>query len=50
VAVGDNESDIWKALADEEKNVDIIIITGGLGPTADDITKPLLCKYFGASL
>lgn len=50
VAVGDNETDIWKALADEEKNVDIIIITGGLGPTADDITKPLLCKYFGGKL
>ena len=32
------------------KNADIIIITGGLGPTADDITKPLLCKYFGGKL
>ena len=50
VAVGDNESDIWQALDDEGKNADIIIITGGLGPTADDITKPLLCKYFGGKL
>ena len=29
---------------------DIILITGGLGPTADDITKPLLCQYFGGKL
>jgi nicotinamide-nucleotide amidase len=29
---------------------DIILITGGLGPTADDITKPLLCEYFGGKL
>ncbi|HRF25255.1 MAG TPA: CinA family nicotinamide mononucleotide deamidase-related protein [Chitinophagaceae bacterium] len=50
VAVGDNESDIWQALDDEGKITDIIIITGGLGPTADDITKPLLCKYFGGKL
>ena len=50
VAVGDNESDIWQALDDEGKIADIIIITGGLGPTADDITKPLLCKYFGGKL
>jgi PncC family amidohydrolase len=36
---------------DEETNLaDIVIITGGLGPTADDITKPLLCKYFGSKL
>ena len=29
---------------------DIVIITGGLGPTADDITKPTLCEFFGAKL
>ena len=28
----------------------LILITGGLGPTADDITKPVLCDYFGAKL
>ena len=42
--------DIWQALDEEGKQSDIIIITGGLGPTADDITKPLLCKYFGGKL
>ncbi len=50
IAVGDVYDDIWKALDEERKESQIIIITGGLGPTADDITKPLLCKYFGGKL
>ena len=50
VAVGDLWDDIWQALDEEGNNSDIVIITGGLGPTADDITKPLLCKYFGGKL
>ena len=35
---------------EESRDTPIILITGGLGPTADDITKPVLCEYFGASL
>lgn len=50
VAVGDVWEDIWTALDEESKVSDILLITGGLGPTADDITKPLLCKYFGGKL
>lgn len=50
IAVGDVWEDIWNALDAEEKKADIILITGGLGPTSDDITKPLLCEYFGGSL
>jgi nicotinamide-nucleotide amidase len=50
VAVGDNEADIRHALDEESKNADIILLTGGLGPTADDITKPLLCRYFGGKM
>lgn len=50
VAVGDVWDDIWNALEEQSKDADIILITGGLGPTADDITKPLLCKYFGGKL
>jgi nicotinamide-nucleotide amidase len=50
VAVGDNEEDIRQALDEESKNADIILLTGGLGPTADDITKPLLCDYFGGKM
>lgn len=50
VAVGDISADIRKALDEETVHADIIILTGGLGPTADDITKPLLCEYFGGRL
>ena len=50
VAVGDVFNDIWQALDEESNGSDIVLITGGLGPTADDITKPLLCKYFGGKM
>ncbi|MEP7163737.1 MAG: competence/damage-inducible protein A [Ferruginibacter sp.] len=50
VAVGDVWDEIWNALDEEAIHADIILITGGLGPTADDITKPLLCKYFNGNL
>jgi nicotinamide-nucleotide amidase len=50
VAVGDVYDDIWDALDKESSESDIVIITGGLGPTADDITKPLLCDYFSGKL
>lgn len=50
VAVGDSYNAIWTAIDQEVAVSDIIIITGGLGPTADDITKPLLNEYFGGHL
>jgi nicotinamide-nucleotide amidase len=50
VAVGDAWDEIWNALNEEHEKSQIILITGGLGPTADDITKPLLCEYFGGKL
>jgi len=50
LAVGDVWDDIWKALDEESAQSQIILITGGLGPTADDITKPLLNEYFGGKL
>ncbi|MDR0791747.1 MAG: competence/damage-inducible protein A [Chitinophagaceae bacterium] len=50
IAVGDVWKDIWDILDEECKYADIILITGGLGPTADDITKPLLCEYFAGKL
>jgi nicotinamide-nucleotide amidase len=50
VAVGDSWSKIWTALDEESKHAQIILITGGLGPTSDDITKPLLCEYFKGKL
>lgn len=45
-SVQDNKKHILKALKEAEENADIIIITGGLGPTKDDITKHTLCEYF----
>lgn len=50
IAVGDNREDIWRALDEESAHAQIILLTGGLGPTADDITKPLLCDYFGGKM
>ncbi|PWS28945.1 competence/damage-inducible protein A [Pedobacter yonginense] len=45
-SVSDDEQHIIEALEAAEKRADIILITGGLGPTKDDITKKTLAKYF----
>jgi len=50
VAIGDVKEDILNTLAEQSRISSIIIITGGLGPTADDITKPALCSYFNSKL
>lgn len=49
-SVQDEEKHILQALSAASKQVDVVIITGGLGPTNDDITKLTLCKYFNDSL
>ena len=49
-SVSDDESHILKALYEASLRADIILITGGLGPTKDDITKKTLCKYFKTGL
>jgi nicotinamide-nucleotide amidase len=49
-SVGDNQSAIVNALQAAEAVADIILITGGLGPTKDDITKRTLADYFGTKL
>lgn len=49
-SVGDQEDAMLAAFREAETRADIILITGGLGPTADDLTKPMLCKYFNSSL
>jgi nicotinamide-nucleotide amidase len=49
-SVGDQEDEILTALAEAEKRADIILVTGGLGPTSDDLTKPCLVKYFNCGL
>lgn len=50
VAVGDTNAAIRKALDEEIPNAEIVLVTGGLGPTSDDITKPLLRDYFGGEM
>jgi nicotinamide-nucleotide amidase len=50
VAIGDGRNDILKALEEESAESEVILITGGLGPTADDITKAVLCEYFNSTL
>jgi len=49
-SIGDNAAEIKNALKEAEKHADIILITGGLGPTKDDITKQTLCEYFDVPL
>ena len=50
LAVGDDENEIIRALTETSMHADIILITGGLGPTKDDITKMTLAKYFHSKL
>ncbi len=45
-SVQDDAAHILKAIAEAEQNVDIVILTGGLGPTKDDITKHTIAEYF----
>lgn len=49
-SVSDEEGHILQALNEAIKRADIILLTGGLGPTKDDITKKTLCKYFNTGL
>ncbi len=48
--VGDNRADILRAFEAAESRADLILITGGLGPTQDDLTKPLLAEYFNCPI
>ncbi len=49
-SVSDNEQHILSALKEAQQRADVILITGGLGPTKDDITKYALCKYIKSNL
>jgi len=48
--VSDDETHILKAVEGAFSRADIVLMTGGLGPTKDDITKQTLCKYFNTHL
>ncbi|RZA02132.1 MAG: competence/damage-inducible protein A [Sphingobacteriaceae bacterium] len=49
-SVSDNKEHILTALAEAAKRADIILITGGLGPTKDDITKKTIAEYFNVGM
>ena len=49
-SVHDNREHILTALDEAFSRADIVLTTGGLGPTKDDITKHVMCEYFGTTL
>lgn len=50
IALPDLADDITDTLQGELRHVQVVIITGGLGPTNDDITKQVLCRFFNGTL
>lgn len=46
ISVGDRSADITSTLRQSIKRADLVVVTGGLGPTHDDITKKTLCRFF----
>jgi nicotinamide-nucleotide amidase len=50
LAIADDAEEIKSALDNAFPRADVILLTGGLGPTKDDITKNTLCEYFNTSL
>lgn len=50
VAVSDTSEAIVEALVDAESRAELVLLTGGLGPTRDDITKHVLCGHFNTRL
>lgn len=50
VAIADEEQAITEALVEAEARAELVLITGGLGPTRDDITKHVLCRHYSTEL
>lgn len=48
--IGDNEDRLLKAFEKAFEESDVVITTGGLGPTGDDLTKETACKFFGMKM
>jgi len=46
ISISDNKEHILNTFSKFQNSVDLVIITGGLGPTKDDITKKTFCDYF----
>lgn len=50
VTVGDDENNIIRCFEEHFTRSDVLIVTGGLGPTHDDITRSAVCSFFGLKL
>ncbi|MBL7711665.1 MAG: competence/damage-inducible protein A, partial [Chitinophagaceae bacterium] len=50
IAIADTKEAIVHTLREELPQAELLLLTGGLGPTADDVTKPVLCDFFGGRL
>ena len=50
ISISDLKEEIISALDDSLGRADLVLLTGGLGPTSDDITKDTLAEYFGSKL
>lgn len=50
ISISDNQQHILETFASVQNKVDLVVITGGLGPTKDDITKKTFCEYFNDKL
>lgn len=48
--ISDEVDAIKSAISSAFSRVDAVLMTGGLGPTSDDVTKPVLCQYFGGKM
>lgn len=48
--IGDDAGHLHDAISDALQRVQFVFLTGGLGPTSDDITKPALCDFFGVPM
>lgn len=49
-AITDSRSEIIRMLAEAEKRSHLVLMTGGLGPTRDDVTREALCEFFNSRL
>ena len=50
VTISDEADDITEAISSAFSRVDVVLMTGGLGPTSDDVTKPVLCRFFDGKM
>lgn len=50
LTVGDNAADVLAAFDEGLRMAEVVCVTGGLGPTHDDITKKMVCEFFGTDL